>query len=151
MPEYVSLKSVPPTATLYGVEAKALTLMPSIASVALLVALLSHVLLQLRRSPEQESALQRYLDEVQDSTSPNFHKWLTPEQFGQDFGVAKPVGNCAPIILRGRFGTCIAPESGQIPFVNALGDEVTRTWCRTDRLRPSKLDAKCEHLNGNRE
>jgi len=47
-----------------------------------------HVLLQLRRSPEQESALQRYLDEVQDSTSPNFHKWLTPEQFGQDFGVA---------------------------------------------------------------
>ncbi len=48
-----------------------------------------HVLLQLRRSPEQESALQRYLDEVQDSTSPNFHKWLTPEQFGQDFGAAQ--------------------------------------------------------------
>jgi hypothetical protein len=47
-----------------------------------------HVLLQLRRSPEQESALQRFLDEIQDSTSPNFHKWLTPEQFGQDFGVA---------------------------------------------------------------
>jgi len=47
-----------------------------------------HVLLQLRRSPEQESALQRFLDTVQDPASPNFHKWLTPEQFGQDFGVA---------------------------------------------------------------
>ena len=48
-----------------------------------------HVLLQLRRSPEQESALQRFLGEVQDPASPNFHKWLTPEQFGQDFGVAQ--------------------------------------------------------------
>jgi hypothetical protein len=48
-----------------------------------------HELLQLRRSSEQETALQQYLDEVQDSTSPNFHKWLTPEQFGQDFGVAQ--------------------------------------------------------------
>src|SRR5437879_6000552 len=48
-----------------------------------------HVLLQLRRSPEQESALQRFLDTVQDPASPNFHKWLTPEQFGQDFGVAQ--------------------------------------------------------------
>jgi hypothetical protein len=47
-----------------------------------------HELLQLRRSSEQESALQRFLDEVQDPASPNFHKWLTPEQFGQDFGVS---------------------------------------------------------------
>lgn len=28
VPEYVSLKSVPPTATLFGVEAKAFTAMP---------------------------------------------------------------------------------------------------------------------------
>src|SRR5437660_7448427 len=48
-----------------------------------------HVFLQLRRSPEQESALERFLDEVQDPASPNFHKWLTPEQFGQDFGVTQ--------------------------------------------------------------
>jgi subtilase family serine protease len=48
-----------------------------------------HLLLQLRRSPEQERALQRFLDEVPDPTSPNFHKWLRPEQFGQDFGVAQ--------------------------------------------------------------
>jgi pro-kumamolisin-like protein len=50
---------------------------------------MAHLLLQLRRSAEQEIALQRFLDEVQDPASPNFHKWLTPEQFGQDFGVAQ--------------------------------------------------------------
>jgi len=36
VPEYVSLKSVPPTATLNGVEARALAPMPCVASVALL-------------------------------------------------------------------------------------------------------------------
>ena len=50
---------------------------------------MAHLLLQLRRAPEQEAALQRYLDEVQDPTSANFHKWLTAEQFGQQFGAAQ--------------------------------------------------------------
>ena len=50
---------------------------------------MQHLLLQLRRAPEQEVALERYLDEVQDPTSANFHKWLTAEQFGQQFGVAQ--------------------------------------------------------------
>ena len=30
-----------------------------------------------------------FLDELQDPASPNFHKWLTAEQFGQSFGVAQ--------------------------------------------------------------
>ena len=47
-----------------------------------------HMLLQLKRSPEREAALQRYIDELHDSTSPNFHKWMTAEEFGQHFGVA---------------------------------------------------------------
>ena len=50
---------------------------------------MEHLLLQLRRAPEQEAALQQYLDEVQDPTSVNFHKWLTADQFGQEFGVAQ--------------------------------------------------------------
>ncbi len=35
---------------------------------------MAHLLLQLRRPPEQQSALERFLDEVQDPASPNFHK-----------------------------------------------------------------------------
>src|SRR5690348_13942507 len=50
---------------------------------------MDHMLLQLRRPPEQERALEQFLAEVQDPSSPNFHKWLTPEQFGRDFGVAE--------------------------------------------------------------
>ena len=42
----------------------------------------------LKRSPEQESALQALLASQQDPKSPNYHKWLTPEEFGKRFGVA---------------------------------------------------------------
>ncbi|HEY3988289.1 MAG TPA: protease pro-enzyme activation domain-containing protein [Acidobacteriaceae bacterium] len=47
-----------------------------------------HMLMVLKRSPEQESALQTFLASQQDTTSPNYHKWLTPEDFGKRFGVA---------------------------------------------------------------
>ena len=50
---------------------------------------MEHMLLQLRRPPEQEIVLKRFTDQVEDPASPNFHKWLTPEQFGQNFGVAQ--------------------------------------------------------------
>lgn len=47
---------------------------------------MERMLLVLKRSPEQEASLEKLLAEQQDKTSPNFHKWLTPEQFGQEFG-----------------------------------------------------------------
>jgi hypothetical protein len=49
---------------------------------------LHRMLLVLKRSPEQEIALQQLLLSLQDKNSPNYHKWLTPEQFGQQFGPA---------------------------------------------------------------
>jgi hypothetical protein len=47
---------------------------------------LQRMLLVLKRSPEQEHALRTLLDDQQDKGSPNYHKWLTPEQFGRQFG-----------------------------------------------------------------
>jgi subtilase family serine protease len=44
------------------------------------------MLLVLQRSVEQEAALRKLLDEQQVKSSPNYHMWLTPEQFGQQFG-----------------------------------------------------------------
>jgi Pro-kumamolisin, activation domain/Bacterial Ig-like domain (group 3) len=49
---------------------------------------MNRMLLVLKRSPQQESALRQLLDEQQDKASPNFHKWLTPDEFGQKFGPA---------------------------------------------------------------
>jgi subtilase family serine protease len=46
------------------------------------------MLLVLQRSAEQEATLRKLLDEQQIKSSPNYHMWLTPEQFGQQFGPA---------------------------------------------------------------
>jgi len=47
---------------------------------------MNRALLLLQRSPEQETALRQLLDAQQSNSSPQFHQWLTPAQFGQQFG-----------------------------------------------------------------
>ena len=44
------------------------------------------MLLVLKRNEQQESALKQLLDQQQDKSSPNYHKWLTPDEFGRRFG-----------------------------------------------------------------
>ena len=44
------------------------------------------MILVLKRSPAQEGALEKFLAEQLDRTSPNYHKWLTPAQFGEQYG-----------------------------------------------------------------
>jgi hypothetical protein len=51
---------------------------------------MQRMLLVLKRSPELEASLVALLDQQQDKSSPNYHAWLTPEQFGQQFGPADP-------------------------------------------------------------
>jgi len=51
--------------------------------------LMEHLLLLLRRSPDQERELEKFIDELHDSSSPTFHRWLTAEEFGKRFGVAE--------------------------------------------------------------
>ena len=46
------------------------------------------MLLVLQRSQAQESALETLMEQQQDKSSPNYHAWLTPQQFGQQFGPA---------------------------------------------------------------
>jgi len=47
---------------------------------------MEHMMLLLTRSPQQEAALETLMAQQQEPTSANYHKWLTPQQFGQEFG-----------------------------------------------------------------
>lgn len=49
---------------------------------------MDRMLLLLRRSPQQQAALSKLLDDQQDKSSPNYHKWVAPDQFGQQFGAS---------------------------------------------------------------
>lgn len=50
---------------------------------------LDHMLLQLQRTPEQEQAVQQFVDSLQTAGSPNYHQWLTAAEFGERFGAAQ--------------------------------------------------------------
>jgi len=49
---------------------------------------LHRMLLVLKRSDQQETALRRLIENQQFKKSPSYHQWLTPEQFGVQFGPA---------------------------------------------------------------
>jgi hypothetical protein len=49
---------------------------------------MQRMVLSLTHSDAQEEALQSLLAAQQDRQSPLFHKWLTPEQYGQQFGAS---------------------------------------------------------------
>jgi Pro-kumamolisin, activation domain/Bacterial Ig-like domain (group 3) len=49
---------------------------------------MNRMLLVLKRSPEQEYGLRTLLDNQQDKVSAHYHKWLTPDEFGAQFGPA---------------------------------------------------------------
>lgn len=49
---------------------------------------MEHMQLQLRLPMEKKEELDNLLQKIQDPASPNYHKWLTPEQFKQQFSLA---------------------------------------------------------------
>ncbi|MGA3211536.1 MAG: protease pro-enzyme activation domain-containing protein [Terriglobales bacterium] len=49
---------------------------------------LEHIIMMLKRSPEQELALQTRIDQMHNRHSPLFHQWLSAEQVGSCYGVA---------------------------------------------------------------
>jgi subtilase family serine protease len=49
---------------------------------------LPFITLLIQPSADQQAELKQLLAEQQDPSSPNYHKWLTPEQFGQRFGLS---------------------------------------------------------------
>jgi subtilase family serine protease len=49
---------------------------------------IGHMFIQLQRPATEEAALRQLIDQLHDPNSPNFHQWLTPDQFGSQFGPA---------------------------------------------------------------
>src|SRR5579863_5124937 len=50
---------------------------------------MDHMMVQLQRAPEQEQSVRQFIDELHSPQSPNFHRWLTPAEFGQKYGASE--------------------------------------------------------------
>ena len=76
------------------------------------------VSLVFKPSPAQQSALDQLLAQQQDRMSPNYHKWLTPAQFGDRFGMSK--NDISKIVSwlqsQGLTVTRIAPNRNEVFF-----------------------------------
>ncbi|MGA2599230.1 MAG: protease pro-enzyme activation domain-containing protein, partial [Bryobacteraceae bacterium] len=46
------------------------------------------IMLVLKQSATQQSAINQLLEQQQDQTSPKYHKWLTPQQYADQFGMS---------------------------------------------------------------
>lgn len=49
---------------------------------------LEGVSLIFKRTAEQDAAAEKFLEDVQNPNSPSYHKWLTPEQYADRFGLS---------------------------------------------------------------
>ena len=85
---------------------------------------MERMLLVLQRSPQQETALRTLLDEQQIKASPNYHMWLTPEQFGEQFGpgpIRYPGGDGLARLRRASRWTRVAAGRTVIEFSGTAG------------------------------
>jgi len=71
-----------------------------------------HGSLELRPSPAQEAELDELLRQQQDPLSPNYHAWLTPQQYGARFGLSAPDLAKVEAWLRGQGLSVDGVDSG---------------------------------------
>ncbi len=60
------------------------------------------LILVLQRSPEQQAAFDKFVESQADPNSPNYHRWLQPEEVGERFGVSTADINTVEGWLRGH-------------------------------------------------
>ena len=86
---------------------------------------ISGVTLVLKPSASQVNELKRLLQEQQNPSSPNFHRWLTPDQYADRFGVSpedlgkvrswlEAVGLRVDYVARGRTWIMCSGSAGQV-------------------------------------
>jgi len=68
--------------------------------------------IDLRLSPAQEAELDELLRQQQDPLSPNYHAWLTPQQYGERFGLSVPDLAKVEAWLRGQGLSVDGADSG---------------------------------------
>lgn len=90
--------------------------------------------------------LEQFLAELQDPTSPNYHQWLTPEQFGERFGV--PPDQIAAVVdwLKSYGFTIDEIPAGNLT-INFSGTVQQVEQAFHVRLRSLRVEGKAHYAN----
>ena len=102
---------------------------------------LPYILMMLQPSPSQQAALTRLLAQQQDASSPDYHRWLTPDQYAAQFGAGQADidkitawlgrhGLTVKSVGRGRNAIAFGGTAGQVQ--NAFGAAIHRYLVGTE-------------------
>jgi subtilase family serine protease len=90
---------------------------------------MDRMLLVLKRSPEQEAALEAFMRQQTTKGSPNYHQWLTPQQFGQQYGPSdEDVRKVTGWLQSGGFNVARVSSGKTVIEFSGNADEVQRTF-----------------------
>jgi len=90
---------------------------------------MQHMLLQLQRSPEREQGLKNFIDQQHNSASPNFHRWLTADQFGEIYGPApRDIETVSDWLRSGGFTVNIVYPSGMSIDFSGMAGQVSAAF-----------------------
>jgi subtilase family serine protease len=92
--------------------------------------------LVLSRSPEQQAAFDQYVNSEYNSSSPNYHQWLTPEEIGERFGPSEnDIGTIAKWLASQGFRVWrVTPDRMAIRFSGTAGLAESAFHTRIDNL-----------------
>src|SRR4051794_38970874 len=98
--------------------------------------------LVLRQTPEQQADLDRLLAAQQDPASPEYHRWLTPEQYADRFGAS--TDDIAKITAwleqHNLHVTAIGRARNSVAFTGTAGDVATALQINFHRYRARGRD-----------
>lgn len=85
--------------------------------------------MMLRRSEPREQELQQFIRGQYDPHSPDFHRWLTPQQFGERFGPsAQDVGKVTQWLTQHGFRLNNVPAGGLFVDFSGTAGQVAQTF-----------------------
>jgi subtilase family serine protease len=88
-----------------------------------------HILMMLRRSEPKEQELQQFIGRQYDPHSPDFHRWLTPQQFGERFGPStQDIGRVTKWLTQHGFRLNNVPDGGLFVDFSGTAGQVAQAF-----------------------
>ena len=107
---------------------------------------LDHILMMLRRSTAQEQELAQFIGRQYDPRSPDFHRWLTPQQFGEQFGPsAGDLGKITQWLTQHGFTVNNVPAGGLFVDFNGTAGQVAQAF--HTEIHRYRVDGKDHYAN----
>ncbi|WP_158883485.1 protease pro-enzyme activation domain-containing protein [Rhodanobacter sp. L36] len=103
---------------------------------------MNHMQVVLKPSAQRVAALKQLVKAQHDPASPAFHQWITPEQYGQNFGVVDSdiAAVSAWLTSQGFVVNAVYPNKSQIDFSGTAG-QVNQAFHTQEALYTTKLGA----------